>query len=181
MPSVTSSCRTNDDCIGSRLCMGSICVGTGLASTDPDSSKSLDGVASDGGVTEPVTQCPAQCTQDSECFVNGCGDKTQCNKGTCQFPQRCPASCASSDDCSGCTGKTSCVGGRCSDGKPECSGDQDCKGQNICENQKCIEGCRNSNQCRGEDKACRNNKCVQTCEESEDCKSKQRCRNGVCQ
>lgn len=184
MPSVTASCKTNDDCSGARLCMGSICVGTGIASVSPgtDASTSLDGGVSDTTTTEPVVQCPAQCSKDSECFASGCGTRTQCNQGTCQYPQRCPASCGSNADCSGCTGKNVCVSGQCAASQPECSSDRDCSGQRmICQSSKCIEGCRRNNDCRSDGEECRNNKCVRTCEESDDCRGNQRCRNGVCQ
>ncbi len=184
LPSVTSSCKTNDDCSGSRLCIGSVCVGTGIASVTPttDASKNQDGGTSDANISpEPVVQCPAQCTQDRECFANGCGNKTQCNQGTCQFPQRCPASCGSNADCSGCTGKTFCVSGQCTATKPECSSDKDCTGQRICQSSRCVDGCRSNSNCRADGEFCRNNKCVRTCQKNDDCKGNQRCRNGVCQ
>lgn len=179
IPSITSMCKSDSDCGTNRLCIGEICVSNGLASTNPTE---FDNSNKDSGTPDdPPKVCPSSCTQDTDCFASGCGNKTQCNRGTCRFPQRCPASCGSGADCSGCTGKTACINSQCAEPPPSCKKDSDCGTRKICEKGFCQDGCRKDDDCRGDDEDCRNKVCVRTCEENSDCPQGQRCKRKICQ
>lgn len=149
-------CRANSDCSGGEACVGQRCANPCEAQTcGPNSVCTVVN-------HQPKCSCPAGMIPNPTPFVGcvrepsvcqhtrDCGEGFLCESGSCRPICSTNANCLSNEICD----KGVC--------KPICRKDSDCRSGEICEGLTCIAGCRSDTECPVTH-ACSNNKCVDPC------------------